>query len=194
MTSPHFASPGYMYQRGPVVLCAVGEGKGQGIAMTESPVRGQTATFFVNGAKRGNGMLLLYPDQLTAVITGSVKTWIYIGVPAVYLAVWFLVFHTIGWGLLAVWYLAAWWIWRAVDKRRAARKAAAGGDGVTVIPLDQVTSVRCPKGSKAASWLGIRNLTVTTADGTEYRFDGLMEQWLAAICGATGLRGGMLEP
>ena len=33
--------------------------------MTEIPIRGQAATFFVNGAKRGDGMLLLYPDQLT---------------------------------------------------------------------------------------------------------------------------------
>ena len=122
-------------------------------------------------------------------ITGSVRTWIYVGVPAVYLAVWFLVFHTIGFGPLAVWYLAAWWAWRAVDKRRAARKAAAGGDGVTVIPLDQVTSVRCRKGRKAPSWLGIRNLTVTTADGTEYRFDGLMEQWQGPLAGALAARG-----
>jgi hypothetical protein len=143
----------------------------------KTPIRGQTATFSRNGAKRGDGIVLLYPDELIAVITRSVGTWIYVLVPAVYLAVWFFVFHTIGWGLLAVWYVAAWWAWQALDKRRAARKVAAGGDGVTVIPLDQITSVRCRKGRKAASWLGMRNMTVTTADGTEYRFDGLMEQW-----------------
>ena len=77
------------------------------MAERKIPIHGQTATFFVNGAKRGDGMLLLYPDQLTAVITGSVRTWIYVGVPAVYLAIWFLAFHTIGFGPLAVWYLAA---------------------------------------------------------------------------------------
>jgi hypothetical protein len=159
--------------------------------MTERkiPIRSQNATFSVNGAKRGEGMLLLYPDQLTAVITGSVRTWVYVGVPAVYLAVWLLVFHTIGSGLLAAWYLAAWWAWQAVDKRRAARKAAAGGDGVTAIPLDQVTSVRCGEAGKAASWLGIRNLTVTTVDGTEYRFNGLMEQWQSRLADALTARG-----
>ena len=33
------------------------------------------------------------------------------------------------------------------------------------------------KARKGANWLGIRTMTVTTADGTEYKFDGLMEQW-----------------
>jgi hypothetical protein len=141
------------------------------------PVRGQTARFSVNGTKQREGMLLLYPDKLIAVKIGSVKTWIYVLAPAVYLGVHYLLFHTIGFGLVAIWYLAAWWVWQAIDKKRAARKAAAGGDGVTVIPLDQVTSVECRKARKGANWLGIRKMTVTTADGTEYKFDGLMEQW-----------------
>jgi hypothetical protein len=144
---------------------------------SQKPSHGQSATFFVNGAKQREGMLLLYPDKLIAVKTGSVRAWIYVLVPAVYLAVYYALYHTIGWGPLAIWYLAGWWAWQAIDKKRAARKVAAGGDGVTVIPLDQVTSVRSRKGRKAARWLGMRNMTVTTADGTEYRFDGLMEQW-----------------
>jgi hypothetical protein len=64
-----------------------------------------------------------------------------------------------------------------MGRRLVARKVAAGGEGVTVIPLDQVTSVECRKARKGANWLGIRKMTVTTADGTEYKFDGLMEQW-----------------
>jgi hypothetical protein len=143
----------------------------------KNPTRGQTATFFVNGTKQRDCMLLLYPDELIAVKTQSIGTWIYVLVPAVYLAVWFLVFHTIGWAILSIWYLAAWWVWQALDKRRAARKAAAGGDGVTVIPLDQVTGVQCRKARKGANWLGMRKMTVTTVDGTQYKFDGLMEQW-----------------
>src|SRR5579859_5979986 len=129
--------------------------KGTGMAMTERKIRirGQRATFFVNGAKRGDGMLLLYPDKLTAVVTRSVRPWICAGLPAVYLAVWYLVFHTIEWGILALWYMPAWWVWQAVDTSRAARKAAAGGDGVIVVPLDQVTGVRCWKDGKAATWL-----------------------------------------
>jgi hypothetical protein len=67
------------------------------MAMTERkiPIRGQRATCFVNGAKRGDGMRLLYPDKLTAVSIRPARTWIYVGLPAVYLAVRFLVFHTI---------------------------------------------------------------------------------------------------
>src|SRR5690242_18070704 len=82
------------------VLCAVGEGDGQA-EMTDRkiPSRGQTATFSVNGVKRGDGMLLLYPDELTVVNTRSIGTWVYVLVPAIYLAVHFYLFHTIGWGL-----------------------------------------------------------------------------------------------
>jgi hypothetical protein len=36
---------------------------------------------------------------------------------------------------------------------------------------------------------GIRNMTVTTADGTEYKFDGLMEQWHAHLVKALTARG-----
>jgi hypothetical protein len=115
------------------------------------PSRGQTATFSVNGVKRGDGMLLLYPDELTVVNTRSIGTWVYVLVPAIYLAVHFYLFHTIGWGLVAIWYTAGWWVWQGMGRRLAARKGA--------------------------NWLGIRKMTVTTADGTEYKFDGLMEQW-----------------
>jgi hypothetical protein len=153
------------------------------------PIRSQSATFFVNGSKRGEGVLLLYPDELIAVNTRSIGTWVYVLVPAAYLAVWFFLFHTIGWAFVSIWYVAGWWAWQALAKRRAARKAAAGGDGVTVIPLDQVTSVRSRKPRMAAGWLGIRSLTVTTADGTEYKFDGLMEQWHAHLVTALTARG-----
>lgn len=87
-------------------------------------IRGQSVTFFVNGAKRREGVLLLYPGELIAVTTSSIGNWVYVLVPAA-----------------------------------------------------QITSVQCRKARKASSWLGIRKMTVTTADGTEYTFDGLMEQW-----------------
>ena len=156
---------------------------------SQTPIRGQSATLSVNGAKRGDAVLLLYPDELTAVNTRSIGTWVYVLVPAVYLAVSFSLFHRIGWALVSVWYVAGWWAWQALARRRAARKVAAGGDGVTAIPLDQVTSVQCRKGRKAASWLGVRTMTVTTADGTEYKFDGLMEQWRAHLVTVLTARG-----
>ena len=120
------------------------------------PIRGQTATFSVNGAKRGDGMLLLYPDELT-VVTHQVDRNLGLRWRASHLpGRSFYLFHTIGFGPVAIWYVAGWWAWQALARRLAARKVAAGGDGVTVIPLDQVTSVQCRKARKGAKWLGIR--------------------------------------
>ena len=94
---------------------------------SQTPIRGQSATFSVNGAKRGDAVLLLYPDELTAVRTRSIGTWVYVLVPAAYLAIWFLAFHKIGSAFVALWYVAGWWVWQALARRLAARKAAAGG-------------------------------------------------------------------
>jgi len=159
--------------------------------MTDSkiPIRGQSATFSVNGAKQGDAVLLLYPNELTAVRTRSIGNWVYVGVPAIYLGVHYLFFHTIGFGLVAIWYVAGWYAWQAVARRRAAKRAAAGGKGVTVIPLDEVTGIQCRKGRKGANWLGIRKMTVTTVDGTQYKFDGLMEQWRDHFARALAARG-----
>ena len=141
------------------------------------PAQGETATFFVNGTKRGEGMLLLYPDELAAVTIVTFGTWIYLGVAVATAVVTDFVFHTIGWGLLAIWFVTGWWVFQNLDKRRAARRAAAGGDRVMVIPLEQVTRVKTRKPTKAAGWMGFRNVTVSTADGTEYEFRGTMEKW-----------------
>ena len=159
--------------------------------MTESkiPIRGQSAMFSVNGAKQGDAVLLLYPNELTAVRTRSIGNWVYAGVPAIYLGVHYLFFHTIGWGPVAIWYVAGWWAWQALARKLAARKVAAGGDGVTAIPLDQVTSVQYRQARKAARWLGIRSMVVTTTDGTEYRFGGTMEQWRDHLAKALSAHG-----
>ena len=57
-----------MYQRRLSALCAGGEWRWGRTEMPDSqtPIRGQSATFSVNGAKRGDAVLLLYPDELTA--------------------------------------------------------------------------------------------------------------------------------
>jgi hypothetical protein len=148
------------------------------------PIHGQSVTVSVNGTRRGEGVVLLYPDKLTAVITGSVRGWIYLAVPVVYAAVSYVVFHAIGFGPIAVWFVAGWWVRQALDKRRAAAKAAAGGADVTVIPLEQVTSVQTRKPVKAAGWLGLRNMTVTAADGTKYTFSGMTGNWHNRLAGA----------
>src|SRR5690242_4608755 len=105
-------------RRPPPCSAPMGEGDGQA-EMTDHkiPSRGQTATFSVNGVKRGDGMLLLYPDELTVVNTRSIGTWVYVLVPAIYLAVHFYLFHRIGWGIVAIWYAAGWWVWQALGRR-----------------------------------------------------------------------------
>src|SRR5689334_25417409 len=112
--------------------------------MTESkiPAQGETATFFVNGSKRGEGMLLLYPDELTAVRITTFGTWIYLSVPAMYAAVAYFVFHTIGRGLLAIWFAAGRRAFQPLDTRRSASRAAAGGARAMLIAHEQATTVR----------------------------------------------------
>jgi hypothetical protein len=153
------------------------------------PLHGQTGSFFVNGGKRREGVLLLYPDKLAAVKLAAYGTWIYAGVPPVYIAVEFFVFHRTGWGLVVIWSLCGFGVWQALRRRLAARKVAAGSADVTAIPLDQVTSIRCPKPTKAARWLETQNIIVTTADGTEYRFCGLADKWHDHLASALTAQG-----
>src|SRR6266567_5524598 len=158
--------------------------------MTDSrnPIHSQAARFSADGASRGRGMVLLYPDELAAVITPT-DTWGYLVGPAIYVAVTFPLFHTIGWLGVAAGSAIGGGAGNAILKRRAVRKAAAGGDGVTVIPLDQVTGVRTRKPAGIGGWWGFWILAVTTADGTEYEFRGIMEKWQAHLARALTARG-----
>ncbi len=158
--------------------------------MTDSgiSIRSQAARFSAGGASRGRGMVLLYPDRLAAVITPT-DTFGYLVGPAIYAAVALPLFHTIGWLGIAAGSAIGGGAGNAILKRRAIRKAAAGGDGVTVIPLDQVTGVRTRKPAGIGGWWGYRVLAVTTADGVEYGFHGIMEKWQAHLARALTARG-----
>lgn len=147
-----------------------------------NPIHSQSATFYVDGTKRGQGALVLYPDELAAVIAPA-GTWGYLAGPALFLAITIPLFHTIGWLGISATSLVGGWTGEALTRRRVARKAAAGGDGVTVIPLELVTGVQAAKPTKAAGWLGLRNITVT-ADGTKYEFRGTTEKWMAHLAAA----------
>jgi hypothetical protein len=142
--------------------------EGKEVTDRRNPTHSQSATFYIDGTKRGQGALLLYPDELAAVSTPT-GTWGYLAGPALFLAVTIPLFHTIG--------------WPGITRRRAARKAAAGGEGVTVIPLELITGVQAAKPAKAAGWLGLRNITVT-ADGTKYEFRGTTDKWMAHLTSA----------
>ena len=153
------------------------------------PLHGQTGSFFVNRGKRREGVLLLYPDKLAAVNLAVYGTWIYVGAPPVYLAVEFFAFHHIGWAPVAIWSLCGFAVWHGLRRRLAARKVAAGRADVTVIPLDQVTSVRCPAPTKASRWLETQSIIVAAADGTEYTFTGTTDKWRDHLASALTAHG-----
>ena len=158
--------------------------------MTDSrnPIYIQAARFSAGRASRGRGMALLYPDELTSVITPT-DAWGYLAGPAIYVAVALPLFHTIGWQAVVAGSAIGRWAGSAILKRRAVRKAAAGGDGVTVIPLDLITGARTTKAAGINGWWGIRILAVTAADGTESEFRGTMEKWQAHLARALTARG-----
>ena len=155
---------------------------------SQTPIQSQTARFLAGGAKQGEGYLLLSPDTLTAVIS-KVETWGYLVGPLILVAVTVPLFHKIWWLGVAVGSVIAGQAGEAINKKRAVKKAAAGGDGVTVIPLDLVTGVQTRKPAGMAGRWGVRILVVTTADGTEYEFRGTMEKWQGHLARALTARG-----
>jgi hypothetical protein len=80
----------------------------------------------------------------------------------------------IGWG-------GGYVIGGAIARSQAAAKVAAGGDNVTVIPLDSITSIQT---RKSRGWLGGQHLIVTTADGAEYGFGVKLDRWSTDLINA----------
>ena len=146
--------------------------------LTESgiPIRSQSARFRVSGTGRGRGIVFLYPDKLAAV-NSSAQLWGILLGPIVLISLSHLLFHDIRELGSAVGVLAGNWIGQGISKRRAVTRVAANRDGARLVPLDLITSVQFTKSSGILDWLTGQVLLVTTADGTEYKFDGLMEQW-----------------
>lgn len=77
----------------------------------------------------------------------------------------------------------------AIAKRKAVEEVAAGGDNVTVIPLDSVTSLKTRKSRGISDRLGGRNLLVTTAEGAAYSFGVKPDRWSAELASALTARG-----
>jgi hypothetical protein len=158
--------------------------------LTESgiPIRSQSARFGVSGTGRGRGIVLLYPDKL-AVVNSSAQFWgIFLG-PIVLIIVSHLLFRDIRVLGSAVGVLAGNWIGQVIGKRRAVTRVAANRDGVRLVPLDLITSVQSTKSAGIRYWLTGQVLLVTTAEGAEYEFRGMMAGWQAAIAGALTVRG-----
>jgi hypothetical protein len=159
--------------------------------MTDSgiPIRRQTARLLGVKASQGQGTLLLYPDKLAHVSSRAAGWGGGIGFAAVVVAS-IALFHG---GLGAVGGLigagGGWMIGAAIAKSQAPGKVAAAGDGVTVIPLDSITSLETRKSTGIGGWLGGQSLLVTTADGTEYRFGVKLDKWSADLASALTARG-----
>ena len=155
---------------------------------TGIPILSQLARFRVSGTGRGRGIVLLYPDKLAAV-NSSAQLWgIFLG-PIVLIALSHLLLHDIRELGSAAGVLAGNWIGQVIAKRRAVTRVAANRDGVRLVPLDSITSVQSTKSAGILYWLTGQVLLVTTADGTEYEFRGMMAGWQDAIAGALAVRG-----
>lgn len=111
--------------------------------MTDSriPVQAQPARFLADGARRRWVYVLLYPDNLTTVVSPADPVG-YLGGPMVFAGFGVVLFHAIGWLGVVVGALMGRYAGDAYNKWQATRDAPAGGDGVTVIPLDSITGVR----------------------------------------------------
>ena len=155
---------------------------------SEIPIRRQTARFLVGGARRGQGVLLLYPDKLAAVISRAAAWGYFVGSITLVVTAYPLV-HQLGalGGFIGAG--VGGWIGDAIGKSQAARKAAAHGDRVAVIPLDSITSLQTRKSTGIDGWLGVQDLLVTTVDGAEYGFRGKMDTWQADLASALTVRG-----
>jgi hypothetical protein len=139
------------------------------------------AGFRVAGKARGLGLGLLYQDKLARVSRRAEALGSFLG-PLVVLGI---TYPSIdGFGVVAG-VLVGRWFGEQVDRRIAARRVAQGGRGVTVIPLDSITSVRA--GSEG--FLGSPSLVVTTQDRTEYHFYGNPGTWQADLAAALTVRG-----
>ena len=78
---------------------------------------------------------------------------------------------------------------KALTDGRSVTRVAANRNGVRLVPLDLITSVQFTKSAGILDWLTGQVLLVTTADGAEYEFRGMMAGWQAAIADALTVRG-----
>jgi hypothetical protein len=156
---------------------------------SEIPLRMQTARLLGVTASRREGTLLLYPDKLAHVSSPAFR-W---GTSAGFVTVFIVSFALTGTGPGALGALiggvAGWMIGAAIAKSQAPGKVAAGGDGVTVIPLDSITSLQTCKSTGVGGWLRRQSLLVTTATGVEYRFGAKLAGWSADLASALTARG-----
>jgi hypothetical protein len=154
------------------------------MANIDAPIRMHLA---VLSMARSNvpGMLVLYPDKL-AHVRSRIPSWCAGLGFAVVAVLSFMLAHSgpgaIG-GLVGAGGGMA--VGSAIARRQVPQKVAAGGDSVTVIPLDSITSITSRKRRRLRSSL----MVVSTLDDLEFAFRANAEQWSAHLAGALTARG-----
>jgi len=124
--------------------------------MSDEPIRKQTAQMIRSALKTSSGTLLLYPDRLSHVVSAAIGVGAAAGVVGLAVA-------------------------NKMAKNKAEEKEAAGGKGVTTIPLAEITEVR-----KGKQGLQRNLLEVVTSDGTALKFGVKFDQWKPDLVGALG--------
>jgi hypothetical protein len=152
-----------------------------------APIRSESARRYVDGRRGGWGVVTLYPDRLASVEVRAELWGCFFGPVVMVFAGWPVTedagaFHAI------IGVLVGSTIGRFIDRRRAARKIAAGGADVTIIPLDAIGGLRTDRSTRLGGQFAVETLVVTTADGTEHGFCGRIGSLSAEIAGTlTGL-------
>jgi len=148
------------------------------MASNAKPIRSESARFLVGGTRKGQGVVLLYPDKL-AKVSVYAEMWGYFVGPLIVAAAAYPIVRHVGsfpesisalQAALGVGLGGA--IGRVVDRGLAARQVAEAPQGATIIPLDQITSLQTFRPTRLGSLFRAETLVVTTADGTEYGFRG----------------------
>ena len=154
------------------------------------PIRSESARFLVGGTRKGQGVVLLYPDKLASVRVYA-ELWGYFVGPLVVAAAAFPIVRTVGsfpesiaalQAALGVMLGGA--IGRAVDRGLAAKAVAEAPQRATIIPLDMVASLQTFRPTRLGSLFRGETLVVTTADGNQYGFRGRTGHLQNDIAGA----------
>lgn len=136
------------------------------------PIRSESTFFRLDGSRTGKGVVLLYPDRLVSVkIYVEYVCWFVMLLIMDVVA--YRVFHVIAsWLVPFSGILLGGVIGRAVDRWLAPGMVAPGAGNTTIIPLDQISSLRTDRSGGLAGLFATETVVVTTADGTEYGFLG----------------------
>jgi hypothetical protein len=158
------------------------------VAEGKRAARTESVWLRVDGIKKGKGVLLLYPDQLACVkVRAELWFWVLmilvLGIAAGRFAPDCAVLAPILGGIVGG------WIGRPVDRKLAVRAMARGSGRATIIPLEEIVSLRTGRSAGLGDWFVTETLVVTTADVTQYTFTGRTSYVLADIAGAIASHG-----